>query len=234
MAKSFYPWHFQPNLNLDTWPSKPPTPRNTTGRLKADHGNFIQYPTFNIMAIVATNLKKGQCIKYEGETGVVLNLEHRTPGKGNALIAATIRSFQTGKTKTIRFASSEKVDIVETDRQKLEFSYSDPAGFHFMDLTTYETITLPTTMMEDHVDYLKEGLEVEVLFIEGNAVTVTLPATVELEVTESSEGLKGDTANNPTKPATLETGKIVQVPLFIKQGDVLKINTEDGSYLGRA
>lgn len=186
------------------------------------------------MAIVATNLKKGQCIKYEGETGTVLNIEHRTPGKGNALVAATIRSFQTGKTKTIRFASSEKVDIVETDRQKLEFSYSDPSGFHFMDLTTYETITLDPALVSGAKDYLKEGMLVEVLFIEGNPVTLDLPSVVELEVAESSEGIKGDTANNPTKPATLETGIVIQVPLFIKQGDVVRINTEDGSYLGRA
>lgn len=186
------------------------------------------------MAVVATNLKKGQCIKYEGETGVVLNLEHRTPGKGNALIAATIRSFQSGKTKTIRFASNDKVDVVDTDRQKLEFSYSDPTGYHFMDLDTYETITIDTDLLEGSTEYLKEGLSVEVLFLEGNPVSVDLPATVELEVTEASEGLKGDTANNPTKPATLSTGKIVQVPLFIKIGDVLKVNTQDGSYLGRA
>lgn len=186
------------------------------------------------MAIVATNLKKGQCIKYQGETGIVLNLEHRTPGKGNALIAATIRSFQTSKTKTIRFSSSEKVDVIDTDRQKLEFSYADPSGYNFMDLTTYETITLPKELVEDSTDYLKEGLEVEVLFVEGNPVTVSLPATVELEVTESSEGIKGDTANNPTKPAVLQTGKVVQVPLFVKPGDILKINTEDGTYLGRA
>lgn len=186
------------------------------------------------MALVATNLKRGQCIKSDGETGVILNLEHRTPGKGNALVMATIRSFQSGKTKSIRFASSDKVEIVETDRQKLEFSYSDPSGYHFMDLTTYETITLDADLLESSKDYLKEGAEVEVLFIEGNAVSVDLPATVVLEVTEASEGLKGDTANNPTKPATLETGKIVQVPLFVKIGDSLKVNTEDGSYLGRA
>ena len=185
-------------------------------------------------SVVATNVKKGQCIKYEGETGAVLNLEHRTPGKGNALIAATIRSFQTGKTKTIRFASSDKVEIVETDRQKLEFSYSDPSGYHFMDLTTYETISFEGDLIGENGEFLKEGQEVEVLFIEGSAVSVSLPASVELEVTESAEGLKGDTANNPTKPATLETGKVVQVPLFIKTGDVLKISTEDGSYLGRA
>jgi len=187
-----------------------------------------------IMAIVATNLKKGQCIKYEGDRGLVLNLEHRTPGKGNALIMATIRSFQTGKTKDIRFASSEKVDIVETDRQKLEFSYSDPSGYNFMDLTTYETIVLPEELIGDSKGFMKEGQEVEVLFLEGDAVSIALPASVVLKVVESSEGIKGDTANNPTKPAKLETGVTVQVPLFVKEGDDLKINTEDGSYVGRA
>ena len=148
--------------------------------------------------------------------------------------AATIRSFHSGKTKTIRFASSEKVEIVETDRQKLEFSYSDPSGYNFMDLNTYETITLPEDLVGDSKIYMKEGQAVEILFIEGNAVSISLPSTVELKVTESSEGIKGDTANNPTKPATLETGVTVQVPLFIKPDDVLKINTADGSYLGRA
>ena len=186
------------------------------------------------MAIVATNLKKGQCIKYEGDTGVVLGLEHRTPGKGNALIAATIRSFNSGNKKTIRFASSEKVEIVETDRQKLEFSYADNTGFNFMDLNTYETITLNEELVGDTKLLMKEGQEVEVLFIEGNPVSIDLPSTVELKVTESSEGIKGDTANNPTKPATLETGVTVQVPLFVKEGDVLKINTDDNSYVGRA
>ncbi len=185
-------------------------------------------------SIVATNVKKGQCIKYQGETGIVLNLEHRTPGKGNALIAATIRSFQTGKTKTIRFASSDKVEIVETDRQKLEFSYSDPNGFHFMDMETYDTITLGDDLIGSNKDYLVEGMMVEILFLEGNPVTVDVPTVVELTVTESSEGVKGDTANNPTKPATLETGKVVLVPLFVKPGDKLKINTTDGSYSGRA
>ena len=186
------------------------------------------------MAIVATNLKKGQCIKYDGDMGIVLGLEHRTPGKGNALIAATIRSFNSGNKKTIRFASSEKVEIVETDRQKLEFSYADSSGYNFMDLNTYETITLSEDLVGDTKDFMKEGQEVEVLFLEGNAVSIDLPSTVELKVTESSEGIKGDTANNPTKPAVLETGVTVMVPLFVKEGDVLKVQPADGSYVGRA
>ncbi len=186
------------------------------------------------MAIVATNLKRGQCIKYEGDRGVVLGLEHRTPGKGNALIAATIRSFNTGKTKTIRFASSEKVEIVETDRQKLEFSYAEPGTYHFMDTNTYDTVGLAEDFVGDAKYFLKEGQEVEILFIEDNPVSLDVPATVELKVTESSEGIKGDTANNPTKPATLETGLVVQVPLFVKEGDMLKINTAESAYTGRA
>ena len=187
-----------------------------------------------IMAIVATNLKRGQCIQYEGERGVVLGLEHRTPGKGNALIAATIRSFKSGKTKTIRFASSEKVDIVETDRQKLEFSYAEPGTYHFMDPQTFDTIGIDQGFIGDAKDFIKEGQLIEILFIEGNPVSIDLPDSVELEITESSEGIKGDTANNPTKPAVLETGLTVQVPLFVKQGEVIKVSTKDSSYLGRA
>ena len=185
------------------------------------------------MAIVATNLKRGQCIQYEGERGVVLGLEHRTPGKGNALIAATIRSFKTGKTKTIRFASSEKVDIVETDRQKLEFSYAEPGTYHFMDPHTYDSVGIDEGFIGDAKDFLKEGQMVEILFIEGNPVSIDLPDSVELEITESSEGIKGDTANNPTKPAVLESGATVNVPLFINEGDLVRVDTESGSYLTR-
>ncbi len=186
------------------------------------------------MAIVATNLKRGQCIQYEGERGVVLGLEHRTPGKGNALIAATIRSFKSGKTKTIRFASSEKVDIVDTDRQKLEFSYAEPGTYHFMDPVSFESVGIDEGFVGDAKNFIKEGQVVEILFIEENPVSIDLPDNVELSVSDTSEGLKGDTANNPTKPATLETGLTVQVPLFVKQGDIVKVSTKDSAYMGRA
>ena len=186
------------------------------------------------MAVVATNLRKGQAIRYDGEMGIVLHVEHRTPGKGNALIMATVRSFHSGKTKDIRFASGDKVDLVNTDRQKLEFSYSDPSGFHFMDTTTYDTLTLPVELLEDSKDLMTENMEVDVLFIEGKPVSVDLPSSVELTVTQAAEGLKGDTANNPQKPVTLQTGKVIQAPLFIKEGDVIKIDSRTGKYTGRA
>lgn len=186
------------------------------------------------MAVVATNIKKGQCIRYNNELCIILGIEHRTPGKGNAIILAKVRSLASGTTKTIRFASSDKVDVVNTDRQKLEFSYTDGSGFFFMDPTTYETVELPADLMEDAVPYLTENLAVDVLFVEGNPVSAELPASVDLTVTEAPEGLRGDTANNPTKAATMETGLVVQVPLFIKTGEKLRIDTSDGKYLGRA
>ncbi len=186
------------------------------------------------MAIVATNLKRGQCINYKGEIGVVLGLEHRTPGKGNALIMATIRSFNSGKTKDIRFASSDKVEIVQSDRQKLEFSYQDQTGYHFMDTTTYDTLTFQDEFVEDVKELLIDGLEVEILFVDGKAVTLELPSNIELEVKESAPGVKGDTATAATKEAVLETGLRIQVPLFVGPGDKIKVSSEDKKYVGRA
>lgn len=183
-------------------------------------------------AIVATNLKRGQCITYKGETGQVLGLEHRTPGKGNALIMATIRSFQTGKTKDIRFASSDKVEIVQSDRVKLEFSYADQSGYHFMD-ETYDTIMLAEEVLGGNHDLLIDGIEVQALYVDNKLVAVEFPSNIEMEVTESAPGVKGDTATAATKEATLETGLRVQVPLFINPGDRVKVSSEDKKYVGR-
>jgi len=164
---------------------------------------------------------------------MVIDLDHRTPGKGNAIILVNCRSLQTGKTKTIRFASSDKVDIVIIDRQKLEFSYSDGTGYFFMNPETYDTIELSKDLLGDARDLLTENLAIDVLFIEGKAMTIDLPPQIELTVKDSSEGIKGDTANNPQKPATMETGLEVQVPLFVKPGDRLKIDSRTRKYVSR-
>ena len=138
------------------------------------------------MAVVATQIKKGQCIEYSGEKLMVLDLEHRTPGKGKAIILANCRSLQSGKTKTIRFASSDKVDVITVDRQKLEYSYTDGTGYFFMNPETYDSIELSAELLAESKDLLIENLVVEVLFIEGKALTIDLPPQVELTVKESS------------------------------------------------
>ncbi len=183
---------------------------------------------------LANDLRRGMAIRYNGNPAIVLEVQHRTPGNLRAFVQAIIRYINTGKSADVRFSSTEKVDLVDVNRQQLEFSYSDPQGFHFMDPETYETITLQKDLIGDAGDYLVENLKVEVLSIEGRPAQLELPASVALRVTESAEGVRGDSANNVQKPATLETGLIVQVPLFIKEGETIKIDTRTGAYMGRA
>jgi len=182
----------------------------------------------------ANDLRKGMAVRYNGNVAIVLEVQHRTPGNLRAFVQAIIRYIGTGKSADVRFGSTDKVELVEVNRQKLEFSYKDQTGYNFMDPESYETITLDEHLLEDSKDYLVENLAVEVLYAEGKAVQVELPSTVNLKVTESAEGVRGDSANNVQKPATLETGKVINVPLFIKEGELVKIDTRTGAYLGRA
>jgi elongation factor P len=164
----------------------------------------------------------------------VLEVHHRTPGNLRAFVQAIIRSIKTGKSSDVRFSSTEKVELVDLQRRPLEFSYKDHQGYHFMDPESYETVELDEVLLAGAKDYLVENLKVEVLYAEGKAVEVEVPASVTMKVIESPEGLRGDTASNVQKPATLESGLIVNVPLFIKEGELVKIDTRTGTYMGRA
>ena len=182
----------------------------------------------------ANDLRTGQAIKYNGNTAIVLEVHHRTPGNLRAFVQAIIRYINTGKSADVRFGSTDKVELVDIDRKQVEFSYKDNSGYHFIDPETYDTVDLQENLLGDAKDYLVENLSVQVLYAEGKAVEVELPASVNLKVVESAEGLRGDTASNVTKPAKLETGKTVNVPLFIKEGETIKIDTRTGDYMGRA
>ncbi len=182
----------------------------------------------------ANDLRKGMAIKYNGNAAIVLEVHHRTPGNLRAFVQAIIRYINTGKSADVRFGSTDKVELVEIERKNLEFSYEDRNGYHFMDPETYDTITLQENLIGDAKDYLVENLSVQVLYAGGKPVEVELPASVSLKVVESPEGLRGDTASNVTKPALLETGKTINVPLFIKEGENIKIDTRSGAYMGRA
>lgn len=182
----------------------------------------------------ANDLRKGQAIRYNGDIAIVLEVQHRTPGNLRAFVQAIIRSIKTGKSADVRFSSTEKVELVEVERKELEYSYKDRDAYFFMDPETYETIQLDASLVGDSKDYLVENLKVMVLYTEGKAVEIELPPTVTLKVAESAEGVRGDSANNVQKPATLETGKIIQVPLFIKEGELVKVDSRTGAYMGRA
>ena len=182
----------------------------------------------------ANDLRKGMAIKYNGNTAIVLEVHHRTPGNLRAFVQAIIRYINTGKSADVRFGSTDKVELVDIERKQLDFSYKDHNGYHFMDSESYDTITLHDNLLGDAKDYLVENLSVQVLYAAGKPVEVELPASVSLKIVESAEGLRGDTASNVTKPAKLETGKTINVPLFIKEGETVKIDTRTGAYLGRA
>ena len=182
----------------------------------------------------ANDLRKGMAIKYNNDTYVVLEVTHRTPGNLRAFVQAIIRSIKNGKSSDVRFSSTEKIELVDLQRRPLEFSYKDHQGYHFMDPESYETVELDEVLLTGAKYYLVENLRVEVLYAEGKAVEVEVPASVIMKVIESPEGLRGDTASNVQKPATLESGLIVNVPLFIKEGEMIKIDTRNGAYMGRA
>jgi elongation factor P len=182
----------------------------------------------------ANDLRKGMAIKYNGNAAIVLEVHHRTPGNLRAFVQAIIRYINTGKSADVRFGSTDKVELVDIERRQLDFSYKDNNGYHFMDPETFDTVTLQDNLLGDAKEYLVENLPVQVLYAEGKAVQVELPSSVQLKVIEAPEGLRGDTASNVTKPAVLESGKTVNVPLFIQEGETVKIDTRTGAYMGRA
>ncbi len=182
----------------------------------------------------ANDVRKGMAIKYGGEVCAVLDTQHRTPGNLRAFVQATIRSIKTGRSSLVRFASTEPIEVVPLARKKLEFSYKDGTGYSFMNPESFESITLYEDLIGNAKDYLVEGTVCEVLFNDESPVQVELPSNVNLKVMESPEGVRGDTSGNVQKAALMETGITIQVPLFIKEGEIIKIDTRTGQYMGRA
>ena len=173
-------------------------------------------------------------INYNGDIAVVLDSQHRTPGNLRAFVQATLRSIRTGKSADVRFSSTEKIDVVPMMTKKMEFSYKDGEDYVFSDPETYETVTLSPEIVGDAKNYLVENAPITVTFVEDKAVSMELPSSVVLTVSDAPEGIRGDSANNVQKPVTLETGITVQAPLFIKTGEKIKIDTRTGKYMERA
>lgn len=182
----------------------------------------------------ANDIRKGQVIKFNGEPHLVMETQHRTPGNLRAFVQIKMRNLRYGKTLEQRYNSSDTVEVLPTDRRTLEFSYADRDTFTFMDPESFESFELNATMIGDAKNYLVANGKAEVLFINESPVTIDLPSAVTLKITESADGVKGDTASNVQKPATCETGLVVQVPLFIKEGETIRVSTADGSYMSRA
>jgi elongation factor P len=174
------------------------------------------------MAIPATQMRPGMIIKHNGELHSVFKVEHRTPGNLRAFIQAKLRNLRTGAMFEHRFRSPD------------EFLYHDGDNYHFMNTESYEQIALSNEILGDAADYLTPNMQIQIEFFDGKAVGVELPQTVDLKVIETEPGIKSATASSVTKPAKTETGLIVQVPPFINEGEIIRVDTAEGAYLSRA
>lgn len=180
-----------------------------------------------------SDFRNGLIIKFKNDLYTIVEFQHVKPGKGGAFVRSTLKNLRTGRVLDNTFRAGESIDIVRVERRKYQFLFREPGGLVCMDLETYEQLTVDEKLFEDGVKFLKEGVEVEILFNGSEIISIDIPIFVNLKVTETEPGFRGDTATNVLKPAKVETGASVNVPLFVNEGDLLKIDTRTGTYVER-
>lgn len=180
-----------------------------------------------------SDFKKGLKLLIDGTPYTITDFQHVKPGKGNQFTRTKLRNLLNGTNMERTIKSGEKFAIPDVEYKEMNFLYPDEGGFNFMDPVSFDQIHLDKDLISDRVNYLTENLEVKLCFFNERAVGIELPKSVQLTVSQTDPGHKGNTVSNTTKPATLQTGLVTQVPLHINEGDLLKINTEDGSYIER-
>ncbi|MBI3180848.1 MAG: elongation factor P [Myxococcales bacterium] len=183
--------------------------------------------------IDTSEFRKGLKIEVDGEPYEIVEFQHVKPGKGSAFVRTSIRSLLSGRVLQPTFKSGDKVGKPDIEEKEMQFLYRQGDEFYFMDTKTYEQTFLTEHVLGEGKNFLKENVNASVLFYNGKAIGVSLPNSVDLRVVKCDPGIRGDTVSGATKPATLETGFVVSVPLFINEGDILKIDTRDGKYLTR-
>ena len=186
------------------------------------------------MTVSTADFRKGLKIELEGEPYIITDFLHVKPGKGGAFIRTKLKSLVTGNVIDRTFRSGEKVQTPSLEEKTMQYLYHEGDAYHFMDSGTYEQFTLSGELLGSDSNFLQENVEVEILFHNGQPIGVELPLFVELRIVQTEPGVKGDTASGGTKPATLETGAVIQVPLFLNEGDVIKVDTRTGEYIERA
>jgi elongation factor P len=185
-------------------------------------------------SIQATRLKKGMLVKIEQDLFRVLELQHVTPGNLRGFVRVKFRNIRSGNLSDQKLRSEDSLDRATLDEKEMQFLYRDGEDYYFMDTSSYEQIHISSEALGDSVNYLKPEMTILVEFYEVEPVGIELPPSVDLKVTDTAPGIKGATASAQVKPATLETGLVVQVPPFVNPGDLIRVNTETGEYLSRA
>lgn len=185
------------------------------------------------MAISTADFRNGMCIEHNNKLCVIVEFQHVKPGKGGAFVRTKLRDIKTGRVVDYTFNAGTKFDSVRLETKKMQFLYSDGTDFNFMDMSTYDQLSIPAETVGSAANWLKENDEATLMYAGDELISIEPPMFVELEVTETEPGFKGDTATNTTKPATLETGVTIQVPTFVEIGDVLQIDSRDGRFVKR-
>lgn len=185
--------------------------------------------------MISTNdFKTGLTVEVDGDVFSVVDFQHVKPGKGSAFVRCKLKNVRTGAVVERTFNAGEKLPRAHVDRREMQYLYNDGEAYNLMDNQNYEQMSITKEQLGDSVKFLKENTNIYVLLYQSSIIGVEIPNFVELEVVETAPGIKGDTASGGSKPATLETGAVVQVPFFIEVGDILQIDTRTGNYLKRA
>ncbi len=184
--------------------------------------------------INVNDLKVGMTIMYENNIYSVMDTQHVKPGKGAAFVQAKLKNLRSGAIIENRFNSSDKVEPARIEKKPMQYLYQMNDIYYFMDMNTYEQVEISKAQIGDEVDLLKENLEVDIMFFEGEMLGMNLPDKIELKVTHTEPAVKGNTTSSAMKDATLETGKVIKVPLFIEQDEVILVSSKDGKYVSRA
>jgi elongation factor P len=177
--------------------------------------------------------RKGLKIEINGEPFVIVDFQHVKPGKGGAFVRTRLKSLITGNGNDVTFRSGDKVEKPDIEEKEMQFLYESGGEYHFMDTQSYEQLFLTVEQLGENKDFLKENIVIKAIFHNGRPIGVETPMFVELKIMKSDPGIKGDTATGATKPATLESGAIIQVPLFVEEGDVIRLDTRTREYLTR-
>jgi elongation factor P len=185
------------------------------------------------MAIDTSQFRNGLKIELDGEPFTMVYFQHVKPGKGGAFVRTKVKNLKNGRVLEKTFRSGEKVDEADVEDKRMQYLYRDGEQLIFMDQETYDQLPFSVEQVGDSVKYLMENLDVDVMFWRGKPINIELPSFIEAEVTQTDPGMKGDTASGATKPATIESGAVVQVPLFIKEGEKIRVDTRSGEYVER-
>lgn len=185
------------------------------------------------MPVSTTEFRNGLKIEIDGEPFVIVEFQHVKPGKGGAFVRTKFKSLKSGNVTDKTFRAGEKVDVPQLEDKTMQYLYAADKDRVFMDTTSYEQVSLNEKQLGDNINYLKENMEIKVLYHKGQPINIEVPMFVELAIAKTDPGVRGDTASGGSKPATLETGAVVKVPFYLNEGDVVKIDTRTGTFIER-